>query len=303
MAKNYPKATFSTRTISRRSLFRGSAVAGVGALGLLAVGCGDDDDTLERIQEEGYVTIGIANEAPYGHVDEAGETVGQAPTVAREVFNRMGIEEMVTVVVPFGSLIPGLQAGRFDIISAGMFITPDRCEQILFSDPDYCVPQALGVEAGNPFGLNSFEDIAANPEVRLGMPSGVIEEDYALAAGVDPDQFVFFDDLIGAGEALAAGRVDAIAATSLAIDAEIARLDDPGLEATPAFEVVIDGEPQSGCGGYGFRTDDEDFRDAFNDVLAQMKQDGEIRPLVEEFGFTDEVDAAVDRTAEELCEA
>ena len=32
-----------------------------------------------------------------------------------------------------GFVIPGLNAGRFDLIAAGLFITPERCEQVAFS--------------------------------------------------------------------------------------------------------------------------------------------------------------------------
>lgn len=294
------------RPFTRRGLFRGLAVAGLGTAGIALVGCGDDDDNgggnaLEAARERGTIRIGFANEAPYGFATAAGEVTGEAPTVARAVLAELGIEEIDPVVVPFGNLIPGLESGRFDIIAAGMFINPDRCEQILFSDPDYCVPQAFAVEAGNPLGIMSFDDIAANPDITVGIPTGAVEEQYALDAGASQDQIVNFDAIQDAGDALAAGRVDAIAATSLAIQAELERLGDDGLEATPGFDVIIDGKPASGCGGYGFRKDDQELRDAFNDVLISMKEGGEIRPLVEEFGFDDEVDAAEGRTAEELC--
>lgn len=294
---------FTRKRLSRRSLLRGATFAGIGTAGLLVVGCGDDDEsTLEQARESGRIRIGFANERPYGFADSGGNVTGEAPTVAKAVLERLGISEVDAIVVPFGSLIPGLEAGRFDIIAAGMFINPDRCRQILFSDPDYCVPQAFAVEAGNPLGILTFDDIAANPDIRVGIPTGAVEEQYALDAGASQNQIVNFDDIAGAGEALQAGRVDAVAATTLAIQAELERLGDPNLEATPGFDVVIDGKPASGCGGYGFRKDDEELRDAFNEILVGMKDNNQIRPLVEEFGFTDEVEAAKGRTAAELCE-
>lgn len=300
--------SLGTRAVTRRSLFRGVAIAGIGAASIALVGCGDDDDngngdesTLERARREGRIRIGFANEAPYGFADASGEVTGEAPTVAREVFSRLGIDEVDAVVVPFGSLIPGLQAGRFDVIAAGMFINPDRCDAITFSDPDYCVPQAFGVAAGNPMGLNSYEDVAANPDATLGVQTGGVEAGYAEALGVSSDQIVFFDDIVSAGEGLSSGRVDAIAATSLAIRAEIERVGG-NVESTEAFDVVIDGQNESGCGGYGFRNGDGDLHEAFNDILVQMKDGDEIKPLVLEFGFDDEVDAAKGRTAAELCE-
>lgn len=306
----------ASRQLTRRGLFRGFAVAGIGAASIALVGCGDDDDdngdgngngggngdesTLARARREGRIRIGFANEAPYGFADASGEVTGEAPTVAREVLSRLGVDEIDAVVVPFGSLIPGLQAGRFDIIAAGMFINPERCDAITFSDPDYCVPQAFGVAAGNPLNLNSYEDVAANPDATLGVQTGAVEAGYAEALGVSSDQIVFFDDIVAAGEGLSSGRVDAIAATSLAIAAEIERVGGD-VEMTDAFDVVIDGENASGCGGYGFRNDDTELYEEFNNTLVEMKDGDEIKPLVLEFGFDAEVDAAKGRTAEELC--
>jgi polar amino acid transport system substrate-binding protein len=303
------------RTVGRRALFRGAMLTGLGVTGAAILGCADDDDdngngngapagvsVLERARERGYITIGFANEAPYGFANEAGEVTGQAPEVARAVFAELGIPEVQGVVTTFGSLIPGLQAGRFDVIAAGMFINPDRCAQILFSDPDYCIPQAFAVAAGNPLGLTSYEDVA-NSSAELGVLSGGVEEGYAQALGVPDNRITRFDEATSLAEGLQAGRVDVIAATSLSIRSQLDRLNDANLEMTAGFTPVIDGVPQHGCGGYGFRRDDQELRDAFNDVLVSMKQGDQIVPITDPFGFgPTEIGAAVDVTAEDLCE-
>lgn len=295
---------FLGRRFSRRTLFRGVAVTGIGLTGAAMIGCGSDDSEslLDLAKERGYVRIGFANEAPYGFANASGEVTGEAPEVAKAVLAKMGINEIDGVVTTFGALIPGLQAGRFDMIAAGMFINPGRCEQILFSDPDYCIPQAFGVKSGNPKGLNLYEDVAANSDVKLGVIAGGVEEGYAKALGVADGQIVPFDEPTSLAEGLAAGRVDAMAATSLSVRAQLERLGDSGLEITAPFVPVIDGKEQAGCGGYGFRKENEDFRDAFNGILASMKQGNEILPITEPFGFLEaEIGAARDRTAEDLC--
>lgn len=298
--------------IGRRTLFRGFALTGLGVTGAALLGCDDEGNgdgpagasgsVLEMARERGYITIGFANEAPYGFANEAGEVTGEAPEVARAVFADLGIPEVQGVVTTFGSLIPGLQAGRFDVIAAGMFINPDRCEQILFSDPDYCIPQAFAVAAGNPLGLTDYESVAAS-DAQLGVLSGGVEEGYASALGVPDDRITRFDEATSLAEGLQAGRVDVIAATSLSIRAQLDRLGDSNLEMTAGFTPVIDGVPQHGCGGYGFRNDDQDLRDAFNDVLVSMKQGNQIVPITEPFGFGEtEIGAASDVTAADLCE-
>ena len=139
---------------------------------------------LEALQQSGKVTVGIANEIPTGTEDaETGEVTGEAPAIAREVLSRLGIDEMDAVVVDFGALIPGLQAGQFDMIAAGMFITPERGEQIMFSDPDYCGATAFAVPAGNPHNISDFESVA-EAGITLAVISGAVEEGYALDLGV-----------------------------------------------------------------------------------------------------------------------
>ncbi len=124
---------FSSRRFRWRSLLSWAGVLVLAMmLGLVLVACGDDDEgeggLLEKAIDQGYLTVGIANEAPYGFEDENGVPTGEAPEVAKEVLARLGIPEIRSVIVDFGALIPGLTAGRFDMIAAGMFITPDRAE-------------------------------------------------------------------------------------------------------------------------------------------------------------------------------
>lgn len=287
------------------------------AASVVLAACGDDDGdetvesadgtestgsgTLAEAQESGSMTIGFANEIPYGFEGPDGEPTGQAPEVAKAVLAELGIDDVNGQVVEFTSLIPALNAGRFDMIAAGMFITPERAEQVLFSDPDYCGTTAFGVAAGNPYDISTFEDIAANPEIRLGVLGGAVEEGYALDSGVPEEQIQRFSTTPGLFDGLAAGRIDAAVLTAITVRQQIEDLGNPNLEATEGFVPVIDGEEQLGCGGYAFRQEDEELRDAFNEVLVEMRENDEILPIIEEFGFTSaETDAAKGVTVDDL---
>jgi polar amino acid transport system substrate-binding protein len=297
---------FSLRRSGWRSLLSWAAVLVLVMIsGLALVACGDDDEgeggLLEEAIDQGYLEVGIANEPPYGYEDENGVPTGEAPEVAKEVLSRLGIPEIRTTVVDFGALIPGLTAGRFDMIAAGMFITPDRAEQILFSDPDYCATQNFAVAAGNPLDIHTFKDIAENPDAVIGVISGAVEEGYAEEAGVPDDRIVRFDNTPNIFEGLLDGRIDAVAYTSITNTWQVKQLGDPSIEVTEGFVPVIDGEEKFGCGGYGFRPENQAFRDAFNQTLNEMKQNDEILPIVEPFGFTAaDVNQAKDVTVEDL---
>lgn len=255
--------------------------------------------TLERAQESGSVTIGLANEVPYAYRDEAGNLTGEAVEVARAVFAELGISEVEGVIVEFGSLIPGLQAGRFDVVTAGMYITPARCEQVAFANPEYSIGEGIVVPEGNPMGIDAYADIAADPEIRVGTGAGWVEFDYLVASGVDEDQIVTFPDAPTGMGGLNADRIDVFAGTSLTMRNIAERTD--GVEFVEDFQQpMIDGETIRSYGAAAFRPADGDFRDAFNDVLADLNESGRLAEIIGEFGFG-ATEHPGEMTAAELC--
>lgn len=71
---------------------------------------------------------------PFNYKDANGELLGFDIDVAREVVKRIGAD-VSFVCQPFDSLIPGLLAGKFDLLAASMSITDERKKSIDFSIP------------------------------------------------------------------------------------------------------------------------------------------------------------------------
>ena len=301
----------------KRSRTLRAAVA-VAALALVAAACGngeeavvDDEATdteeatddeeaapeatglLAELQEQGSITVGVANEVPFGYVDDDGEATGIAPDVARAVLAELGIEEMNAEVVEFGELIGGLQAGQFDMITAGMYITNDRAQQIFFSDPDYCVSESLAVEEGNPLGIVDYQSLVDNPDVIVAVASGTVEVAYLEDAGVPDEQIEVFGDIDGMYRALEAGEVDVVTGTAATVATQVAARD--GMEGVePFFPVDAEGNEVFPCGGHGF--DDEDFRDAFNEVLNRFREDGTTMEIITAYDDFDDEDVELANT-------
>lgn len=254
----------------------------------------DVADQLAFYEEEGVV-LGIADEEPYGY-EEHGEATGAAPELAREVFSRLGIEVRTYMVTDFRFLVDGLVARRMDVVSAGMYINEERARRVLFADADYCAPTAFAVPEGNPDGLVNYPSVV-DAEVTLGVVVGTVEQVAARRHGVENvEEYPANDD---AFEALENDEVDAVALTTFTVVNETDQME--GFEATDGFVPEIEGDPQRGCGGFGFRYEDEALRNAFNDELAAMQDAGEVLPIVEPFGFDDvAVDAALEVTAHDL---
>ena len=193
----------------------------------------------------------------------------------------MGIDEVDGVLTEFGSLIPGLLAGRFDIIAAGMFITPARCQQVLFSEPSYGIGQAFLVAEGNPHGIVDYASIAGNPDLTLAVMAGAVEAGYANDAGVPEGQVTVLPDQSSLLAAVRTGRADAAALTAPSI-AEMALQD--GVESTAPFGEVA-GQSVKGHGGFAFRPADSDLHEAFNAHLVEFLGSPEHIELVTPHGF------------------
>src|SRR5690625_1048702 len=163
--------------------------------------------SLGELREQGFVRVGLANEIPFGFVDDAGDPAGQSPAVAKAVFEELGVPEIVATATSWDRRVPGLQNNQFDSLAAGAFITPERGEEVAFSEPTATAPEAFLVELGNPAGIQTFEDIAADPDLRLAVLNASVEQTYAEYFGVAEDQMELIPDQTTGFEHLEAGRV------------------------------------------------------------------------------------------------
>ncbi|MGG6314379.1 ectoine/hydroxyectoine ABC transporter substrate-binding protein EhuB [Paenibacillus macerans] len=266
-----------------------------------ASGKAEEGGTVAEAIRGGSITVGFANEKPYAYKDANGELTGEAVEIARVVLERLGIPEMKGELTEFGSLIAGLQANRFDLITAGMFVNPERCQAVLFANPEYSIGEAIAVKQGNPLSLGSYEDIANNSEARVAVMTGAVEIGYLQKSGIPDERIIQVPDQASAISALQSGRVEAITMTGPSLQAMLESAGDGGIERVDDFEQpVIDGQSVRGYGATAFRLADKEFQEAYNAELAKMKDSGELLEILQQFGFTEQ-ELPGDMTADELC--
>jgi polar amino acid transport system substrate-binding protein len=216
--------------------------------------------------------------------------------VARAIFKKLGVPDIVASISEYGAMIPGLQAGRHDAITAGLFMKPERCAAVAYSEPILCDAEALMVKKGNPMGFKSYEDIAKNADAKLGAPGGGTEEKLALNAGVPRDRVIVVPDGQSGLKMLQDGRIDAYSLPVLSINDLMKKANDPNLEIV----APVVGAPVY-CDGAAFRKDDVALRDAFDVELKKMKESGEFAKIIEPYGFS--AKAAMSTSREKLCAA
>jgi len=165
--------------------------------------------------------------------------------------------------------------------TSGLYIKPGRCESIIYSEPDLCGAEAFAVPAGNPNNLLTYEDIAANPSLKMTTCAGCAEEKYALERGVSADQIVYFDAPPSGIKMLQQGRVDVFALSGLGTADLLNKTNDPSLQLV----MPVTGVPM-GCAGAAFNMDDKEFRAEYNMALASIKANGEFAAIIEPYGFS-----------------
>lgn len=143
-----------------------------------------DDGSVRRVEAAGTLRVGYAVEAPYADLGAQGEVTGESPESARRIAVAAGLPPIEWVQTDFDKLIPGLLAHRFDVVAAGLFITPERGRQVLFSDPSLCVRPGWLVRLDNPLGLQgSYEDLLGQPGFRIAVLQGSVEAERLAPRG------------------------------------------------------------------------------------------------------------------------
>ncbi|PZU84614.1 MAG: ectoine/hydroxyectoine ABC transporter substrate-binding protein EhuB [Chelatococcus sp.] len=288
-------------TLSRR-LFSFVAAAGL-SLAALASSPSVREAPAQTSEWAGRkLVVGIHNRTPWAYRDKDNNVVGIHPDVIRAVLAPLGIKDFEFVVSDFGAMIPGLLANRFDIVASGVAITPARCEQVLFSEPDVAVGDSLLVPKGNPLKLHSYDDIAKNPQVRLAGGRGSENTKNAIAAGVPEGQISLFPNNEAAVSAILAGRADV---TTLSVPSAIGVIEEQkveGIERATPFKGLIkpNGQPAKLYTGTVFPKSSAKLRDAYNAELAKLRASGALKTIMTKYKFTDDEDAG-SMTTSQLC--
>lgn len=263
-------------------------------------GVASAQSVLERAKKDGYIRVGFPNQVPYAFATEKGVLTGADTEVARKVVQRMGIKEMDGVLTEFASLIPGLKAGRFDIVLA-MFVNPARCQQVAFSEPIYGIGQGLIVRKDNPKKIQSWDDLIKRADVSLAIMAGAVQGIYAQKLGIPEGRVASYPDGPSAINAVKTGRSDVFGISALSARKMIENAGpDAGVALVAGFkDPVVDGKPARGYGAFAFRKEDSDLQAEFNKALAGLLGTKEHLEAIKQFGF--EEDNLPDAKTADLC--
>ncbi len=264
-----------------RKLFRHSIAGVVGAAALtVAAGSASAQDCTPAVSDSALIKPGTLVMStnptlpPMQFVDSDGELKGMRITLGDEVAKRLCLEPEY-VRIEFSAMIPGLQAGRWDVINTGIFWTAERAE-IMKMIPYESQAISISVPSGNPKGIAAAEDLAG---LTVGVEIGGFEEakikllaEELEGKGMDAIDVRTFDNFATAYQALRAGQTDATVsidstAAEYAARGEFDRAIS-GLFATPVALAMANDE----------------LANAVLRVMNEMMEDGSYKALLDEYG-------------------
>lgn len=199
-------------SFARAFIFKfGLLVVGLFAIASIVFFTDREDTVLRRLHDTGVLRVGYAAEAPYAFVDAGMKVTGESPELARLISERMGVGHIEWVQTGFDSLLADLLEGRFDVIAAGLFVTPQREQRVLFSHPTLRVTEGLLVAAGNPRRIAAYADLLTRSDIKAAALSGSVEESWLRAHAMASRRLSSVPDAAAGRAAVESGTVDALA--------------------------------------------------------------------------------------------
>lgn len=239
--------------------------------------CGGEDNTLDMATNAAF--------PPYEYKD-GDDFEGIDVEIAGLIAEKLGMELKIHDI-EFGSIVSGVQTGKFDMGMAGLTVTDERKQSVNFSTSYAKGIQAVIVKADSEY--TSYEDFYTGYDDE-GNPTGVVE---GVKIGVQqdttgdiycsskPEDWGFGKDNVvryktgnDAVQALVSGKV-----TAVIIDNEPAKSYVASNEGLKILETSYTEEDYAIC----VSKDNDELLKKINKALAELTDAGEIQKIVDKY--------------------
>jgi octopine/nopaline transport system substrate-binding protein len=235
---------------------------------------------------------------PWNLTDSSGKIVGFEVDLANDLCKRAGLECKV-IAQDWDGMIPGLKAGKFDVIMDGMSITDERKKEIDFSKPYAASPGSFLAPKDSPLAkapdagklVNLEKDPKEGDAAIKGVQAALKGKTLGVQVSTTHANFAsqYLKDLATVKEYkttddrdldLKAGRIDAVLED---LPTNMATASKPD-----ASELAIVGPKLIGGvfgvgEGMGIRKSDADLTAKFDKALAEAIADGTVKKISEQW--------------------
>ena len=224
---------------------------------------------LAKIQKAGKLTIATSPDfPPFESLNGDGKVEGIEIELLEMICQELGVELDIQQM-DFDSVLPGVQAGKFDMGVSGISVTEKRQKNVLFTDPYCLAAQAIVVVEGSPITCKADLECKS-----VSVQTGTTAESFCMEAGYNVSSFASNSD---AQAALVAGKVDAWVIDDLTAADMVKSYNKDKGEALIILPEAMTTEPYA----FAFAFGSEDLVKEINGILAELVADGTVAAIFE----------------------
>ncbi|AOR24614.1 ABC transporter substrate-binding protein [Clostridium taeniosporum] len=248
----------------------------IGTMAISIVGCGGNkagnESALESIKQKGKLVVGTSADYPpyefHKLVDGKDKIVGFDISMAKSFAEDLGVELEIDDM-DFDGLLVALQAGKVDMVFAGMTPTDERKENADFSDIYYTAKHGFIVRKGEEQNIKSIDDLK---DKKIGVQKGSIQEMLANEKLPDAKKKALgkVTDLV---LDLKNNKVDAIL-----VELPVAQFNCEKNSDIALTDVIL--EDEEGGAAIAMSKGSDDLKNEVNKTIKKLKDEGKIEKFV-----------------------
>ena len=233
---------------------------------------------LNKLREKGVLTVGSSNDAPFAYMDASSNKFsGVDAVIITEIAKRLGINKVEMQQIPFENLLIELNKGTVDMVTDGMYIKAERLEKALFTDVWYKEGEAVVVKKDS--SIKTKEDLK---DKVIGGQKGTAFLEVAqkwVSEGKAKD-IKIFSNQAELMMAVNTGKIDACVTDGIVAGYTIKQDSSLELRIVSPYDAEAAGKI-----GAALRFEDKDFNAEVSKTLNDMKKDGSLMKILEQFGL------------------
>ena len=233
-----------------------------------------DKGTLRLATESGY--------APFEYIRN-GEVVGYDMELAARFCEACGYG-LEIVDMNFDGILPAVQTGKANFAAAGIAITPERAESVLFSEPNFTNGTVLVVlkedDRSETLQGTTFTSLAQLSDRRIGIPSGT-SFDLTVKNALPEAELFYFNNQTDLLMALTTNKIDAFPSDEPVIRYIMGQRSDvtyiPEYLENFEFAYCFPNTPEG-----------QKLRNEISEFIVSLKASGELDAIASKWFGTDE---------------
>lgn len=234
-------------------------------------GCGSTGVTLDQVKKAGKLTIATSPDfPPFESLGENGAVEGIEIDILNIICDELGVELEINQI-DFDSVLPGIQAGKYNVGVSGISVTPKRQKNALFTDPYCLAAQAIVVLKDSPIAAKA--DLTGK---KIAVQTGTTAETFCMENGYTISAFTANND---AQSALLSGKVDAWVIDDLTAAEMVKAYNEANGEQLVILSEALTTEPYA----FAFSFGSETLVEEINKIIAELLADGTIAAIFEKY--------------------